>query len=237
MSAWFDNGYLDLINYADFFLRLVAATLCGGLIGLEREKRYKNAGLRTHIIVAIASALMMMVSKYGFLDIVNHPELKLQADGSRVAASVVSAIGFLGAGVIFVKRESVVGLTTAAGLWATVGIGLALGAGFYVIGGFATFLILFVQGVLHRHHAMMHTQSAGILTCNITKHNVTAEGLKNALEAKEIAIKSVEMNKTADGDLNLSVTVLFKEGLSIMVVMDQVQDIDIIDTINIYPAF
>lgn len=237
MSAWFGNGYLDLINYGDFFLRLIAAALCGGLIGLEREKRYKNAGLRTHIIVAIASALMMLVSKYGFLDIVNHPELKLQADGSRVAASVVSAIGFLGAGVIFVRRESVVGLTTAAGLWATVGIGLALGAGLYVIGGFATFLILFVQGVLHRHHSMMHTQNAGILTCNITKHNVTAEELKDTLEAKDISIKSVEMHKTADGDLNLSVEVLFKEGFSIMLVMDQVQDIDIIDTINIYPAF
>ena len=107
----------------DYTLRLVAAIICGSLIGAERERRQKSAGVRTHIIVAMASALMMIVSKYGFFDVLSVEGISV--DASRIAASVVSAIGFLGAGVIFVRSESALGLTTSAGLWATVGVGIA----------------------------------------------------------------------------------------------------------------
>ncbi|HBE87024.1 MAG TPA: magnesium transporter MgtC, partial [Lachnoclostridium sp.] len=108
----------------EYMLRIITAGLLGFLIGSERKNRNKSAGIRTHAIVAIGSALMMVVSKYGFPDIPT-------SDGARIAAQVVSGIGFLGAGVIFVRNNLVNGLTTAAGIWATAGVGLALGAGQY----------------------------------------------------------------------------------------------------------
>lgn len=127
--------------YVDFSLRLFVAGLMGVLIGLEREYRAKEAGYRTHFLVALGSALMMIVSQYGFMDVLEKDLVRL--DPSRLAAQVVSGIGFIGAGTIILLQKQVVrGLTTAAGVWATAGIGLAIGAGMYLIGILATLLAL-----------------------------------------------------------------------------------------------
>ena len=126
----------------EFLLRIFVAALLGGLIGLEREWRAKEAGFRTHFLVALGSALFMIVSAYGFEDVVSLPGHRL--DVSRVAAQVVSGIGFIGAGtIIFHKSENVVrGLTTAAGLWVTAAIGLACGGGLYVLSIGSTLMVL-----------------------------------------------------------------------------------------------
>jgi putative Mg2+ transporter-C (MgtC) family protein len=118
------------------------AALLGGAIGLEREYRAKEAGMRTHFLVALGSALFMIVSAYGFEGALGSPEHRW--DVSRVAAQVVSGIGFIGAGtIIFHKSENVVrGLTTAAGLWVTAAIGLACGGGLYILAAASTFLVL-----------------------------------------------------------------------------------------------
>lgn len=126
----------------EFILRIFVAALLGGAIGLEREYRAKEAGLRTHFLVALGSAVFMIVSAYGFDGVMNSPEHRW--DVSRVAAQVVSGIGFIGAGtIIFHKSENVVrGLTTAAGLWVTAAIGLACGGGMYVLSIASTVLVL-----------------------------------------------------------------------------------------------
>lgn len=145
------------VQYWEFALRLLVACLCGMAIGLERSKRLKEAGLRTHLIVCCASALMMLVSKYGFADLAMNGQNSLGTDGAdpaRIAAQVITGVGFLGAGVIFHNGNTVKGLTTAAGLWATSGIGIAIGAGMYSIGIFATALLVVIQIVLHRFSAM-----------------------------------------------------------------------------------
>lgn len=138
-------------NILDFqyILRLIVAALCGMLIGYERKNRSKVAGVRTHCVVACASALMMVLSKYAYLDVMEMYRDLMKIDPSRIASGVVSGIGFLGAGMIFVNKKTVTGLTTAAGIWATSGIGMAIGAGLYCIGGAATLIILMVQIVLH----------------------------------------------------------------------------------------
>ena len=109
-------------------VRLILASCCGLCIGIERTNRLKDAGIRTHLIVCMGAALMMLVSKYGFFDVSPLTEF-FKADVSRVASSVVSGVGFLGAGIIFERNRSVTGLTTAAGIWTTAGIGMAMGAG------------------------------------------------------------------------------------------------------------
>lgn len=126
--------------------RIVIAGLLGGIIGAEREFRAKIAGMRTHLLVAVGAALMMIVSRYGFDG---------QGDPGRVAAQIVSGIGFIGAGAIMVNRQAVHGLTTAAGIWVAAGIGMAVASGMYAI-GIATTLIslvgLEVFGRIFRKH-------------------------------------------------------------------------------------
>jgi putative Mg2+ transporter-C (MgtC) family protein len=124
----------------NFILRLFIAALLGGMIGLEREYREKAAGLRTHFLVALGSALFMIVSAYGFDGALANSQMRL--DVSRIAAQVVSGIGFLGAGTIIFQKNAVHGLTTAAGVWVTAAIGLTCGAGMYVLASSATLLVL-----------------------------------------------------------------------------------------------
>lgn len=143
------------ITEADFeyFLRLLLSGVCGILIGIERSRRYKEAGTRTHCLVCVGAALMMVVSKYGFADMLSEALPGARGtDGARIAAQVVSGIGFLGAGVIFRTGATVRGLTTAAGLWATSAVGLAVGAGMYSIGVLSTILIIGSQFIMHRLH-------------------------------------------------------------------------------------
>lgn len=116
----------------DLIVRLLVASCFGALIGLDREYRAKEAGLRTHFLVCLGSALFMIVSQHGFSDVLGATGVGL--DPSRIAAQVVSGIGFLGAGTIIIQKQFVRGLTTAAGLWATAAIGLVIGGGMYYIG-------------------------------------------------------------------------------------------------------
>ena len=124
----------------DFVWRLVLAALFGTIIGLDREYREKEAGFRTRFLVSLGSALMMIVSQYGFSEILTHDGVSL--DPSRIAAQVVSGIGFIGAGTIIFNHQIVRGLTTAASLWATAGIGLTAGAGMSWLALAATILTL-----------------------------------------------------------------------------------------------
>jgi len=137
----------------EFFLRILAACACGAAIGYERSRRFKEAGIRTHVIVCCAASLIMIVSKYGFADLgtaaAGYYPGTHGADPARVAAAVISGIGFLGAGAIFRNKNAVKGLTTAAGLWATAGIGLAIGAGMYWLGIVTSGIICLMQYLMH----------------------------------------------------------------------------------------
>ena len=123
----------------EFIFRVFVAALLGGMIGFEREYRAKEAGLRTHFLVAMGSALFMIVSQYGFNAVLG---TSITLDPSRVAAQVVSGIGFIGAGTIIFQKNVVRGLTTAAGLWVTAAIGLACGTGMYLAAMATTLLVL-----------------------------------------------------------------------------------------------
>ena len=170
-----------LESFFPYLLGLVTAVVCGALIGVERTFRQKEAGIRTHIIVALGSALIMIVSKYGFFDIVGLAD-HVNLDGSRLAAQVVTGISFLGAGII-VFKGTVKGLTTAAGVWTTAGIGLAAGAGMYGIAVYATLILLVVQIVIHK-----------ILPVENTSTNAVSMKLKDDPEAIESITKLFKEN-------------------------------------------
>ncbi len=135
-----------MISNSEVLLRLLLAVLLSGLVGLEREAKGRAAGFRTHILVCVGSCLMMLTGIF----MSDHYRGTMEVDPTRIAAQVVSGIGFLGAGTIIQFRDSVHGLTTAASVWAAAGIGLAVGAGFYMGAVAATGLALVVLLGLHR---------------------------------------------------------------------------------------
>lgn len=150
----------------EYILRIVAAALLGGAIGLEREYRAKEAGFRTHFLVALGSALFMVISQFGFEQILSgSPNVSL--DPSRIASQVVTGIGFIGAGTIIFQKNAIRGLTTAAGLWVTAAIGMGCGCGMYLLSVAATILVLIGLEVLgyvdgsYRKHRKQQESAAG----------------------------------------------------------------------------
>jgi putative Mg2+ transporter-C (MgtC) family protein len=129
-----------MISPEQVVLRLFVAAILGGLVGLERERLEWAAGMRTHALVCLGSALFMVVSAFGFADVLGEQHVIL--DPSRVAAQVASGIGFIGAGTIILRREIVKGLTTAASIWAVASVGLAVGGGMFIAAVAATLLAL-----------------------------------------------------------------------------------------------
>jgi putative Mg2+ transporter-C (MgtC) family protein len=130
------------MSNTEMLIRLVTAAALGSLIGFERERLLWAAGIRTHMLVCVGSCLIMIVSQYGFSNVLTYEHVVL--DPSRIAAQVVSGIGFLGAGAILARGEIVKGLTTAASIWTVAAIGLAVGGGLYMAAGSSTVIILII---------------------------------------------------------------------------------------------
>ena len=195
----------ELWVQVEYLVRIFVAACLGLLIGSERKNRNKSAGIRTHVIVALGAALIMVVSKYGFMDVE-------KADAARVAAQVVSGIGFLGAGVIFVRNNLVNGLTTAAGIWATAGVGLALGSGMYVGGISSALLVLFIQFVMHRIAYFADVASGGLIRMTLVKREGIVQSMEDYLQREKLSVISVKINKTKKDEVKLEFDVVFPPG-------------------------
>ena len=184
-----------ILNF-DFVLKLLVAGILGAIIGLDREYRAKEAGYRTHFLVSLGSALIMIVSQYGFQEIIK--ESSVTFDPSRVAAQVVSGIGFIGAGTIIFQKQIVRGLTTAAGIWATAGIGLAVGAGMYTIGIAAVILTLIGLELLSYVFKSVGMKSAMIAFSTDNKN--TLKKIADKFNSKDYLIVSYEMETQHSGE-------------------------------------
>jgi putative Mg2+ transporter-C (MgtC) family protein len=162
--------------------RLLIAAVCGAFIGYERSARLKNAGIRTHIIVALGAALTMLISKYGFYDLLQNPGIGL--DPSRIAAQIISGISFIGAGTILVRGDGVNGLTTAAGVWATAAVGMAIGSGLYFIGIIASILIVASQYLFRDNLVLKYLLKRKHFHCQIILENsdATLETIQKVFE-------------------------------------------------------
>lgn len=195
----------ELWIQVEYLVRIFVAACLGLLIGSERKNRNKSAGIRTHVIVALGAALIMVVSKYGFMDVE-------RADAARVAAQVVSGIGFLGAGVIFVRNNLVNGLTTAAGIWATAGVGLALGSGMYVVGISSALMVLLIQFVMHRIAYFADVASGGLIRMTLVKREGIVQSMEEYLQREKLSVISVKINKTKKDEVKLEFDVVFPPG-------------------------
>lgn len=181
----------------EFVFRLFVAGVMGALVGLDREYRAKEAGYRTHFLVSLGSALIMIISQHGF-DGVLH-EVGIGLDPSRVASQVVTGIGFIGAGTIILHKQTVRGLTTAAGIWATSGIGLTIGAGMYVLGISATVLTLIGLEVLSLLFKKVGMKSLSVEFS--TNNKDTIDSVAKSFNSKDFHIVSYQMNEKTDSGL------------------------------------
>lgn len=211
-----------LAGQMELLLRLVVAGVCGMLIGYERKNRLKEAGVRTHMIVALGAALIMMVSKYGFADVLLQTGVGL--DPSRIAAQIVSGIGFLGAGMIFVRKQAINGLTTAAGIWTTAGVGMAIGAKLYFLGAAATLLVLLVQIVLHRDFRWMHLPMTEQIDIQFKETTDAISFVQERFAANHIEILNLKAEKTDDGFLDVELLVKMPRKYDVSQLMDLFKD-------------
>ena len=196
---------ITVFTELEFFFRILIAGICGGLIGYERNNRLKEAGIRTHLIVALAAALIMVVSKYGFSDIIQNGVYLYGSDGadaSRIAAQVVTGVGFLGAGVIFRTGTSVKGLTTAAGIWATSAVGLAFGAGLYLIGWLTTIFIVAIQFLMHRLNIGADAYTSQDISLQFHDCPQVREQLFTMLEERGALISGCSTKRLDNGDMS-----------------------------------
>ena len=182
---------MNMITY-EFVLRLFVAAMLGGVIGLEREYRAKEAGFRTHFLVALGSGLFMILSQFGFDDVLGHYE-QVSLDPSRIASQVVTGIGFIGAGTIIFQKHVVRGLTTAAGLWVTSAIGMTAGAGMYVLSIATTVLVLLCLEALY--FILQHFGTRNITVTFSTPKEENIQPVLQRLRDKEIIIDSYEMTR------------------------------------------
>lgn len=194
-----------LTGQLELLLRLVIAGICGSLIGYERKNRLKEAGMRTHMIVALGSTLIMIVSKYGFADVLLLHNYVL--DPSRIAAQIVSGIGFLGAGIIFVRKQAISGLTTAAGIWTTAGIGMAIGAKLYFIGISATILILLIQIILHKNLKWLNIPVSEQINIEFSENTDAISFVQKKFADNNIQIINLKIERTNKGFLDVELYV------------------------------
>jgi putative Mg2+ transporter-C (MgtC) family protein len=173
---------------ADMLIRLVSAALLGSIIGLERERILWAAGIRTHMLVCVGSCLIMIVSQYGFANVLTEKNVVL--DPSRIAAQVVSGIGFLGAGSILARGEIVKGLTTAASIWTVAAIGLSVGGGLYLAAGSSTIIILIIlAGIKPLEQAYRSRNQSCRLKIEVESGFLTPDLLRETLRLRAGQVK------------------------------------------------
>ena len=194
----------------ELLLRVIVAGACGALIGLERGIRQKEAGIRTHSIVALGAALLMIMSKYAFADLVTGDVFFLGtkgADPTRVASQAITAIAFLGAGVIYKHGNMVKGLTTAAGVWATAAIGLCIGAGLYTIGISTAFLVLLLNICLHKWLVKLESMATTIFTVTMIDSPEVIDKLRLQLDDRKLHVQRMDLKKKGDGLIKANIVV------------------------------
>jgi len=197
-----------MLPWTEIALRLALAAIFGGVIGIERERKDWAAGLRTHMMVSMGSALIMLVSSFGFQDVMHEDYAEL--DPSRVAAQIVSGIGFIGAGaILFLKPATILGLTTASGLWTVAGIGMATGGGMYFAAGIATVFAVAILWAMQPIQRMVTSKLQMKSLTIVTKGKTDPKMIINKLlEDEDVDFSNFSISRTSK---NLIVQVVLQK--------------------------
>jgi len=228
--------YSIMTSLPEMAIRLGVAAVLGAIVGSERQKHEWAAGLRTHMLVCIGSALVMLVSMNGFYDVVGEKGIEL--DPSRVAAQVVSGIGFLGAGtIIFMRNQVVRGLTTAAGLWAVAAIGLAAGGGLYWAAAITTAMVFIILAILKPiEQRFFNRNKFNGVTLKLEKRKVSMEEIEHVLKENNVKYTQINLSPSTDEEDVDEVKVTFQKLSAnkdnIMVIVENLRKIKGIREVN-----
>ncbi|MDD3204498.1 MAG: MgtC/SapB family protein [Lachnospiraceae bacterium] len=196
-----------------YFLRIGVACICGILIGTERQQRTKVAGVKTHMMISLAAALMMLISKYGFTDVMGIAGLSV--DVSRVAAGIITGVGILGGGLIYTgKQGAVSGITTAAGVWVTIGIGMAIGSGMYALGIGTTGIVLLSQLFLHKNLKICQQPTRAQVVFHVENNKGIYEKITKELDKYKISLFQFKWERKSKNLLQLRCQVVIPAELS-----------------------
>jgi putative Mg2+ transporter-C (MgtC) family protein len=224
---------VDLGEQLDISIRLVVASLLGAAIGLERELHAHPAGMRTHLLVSLGSAAFTVLSIF-FFETPAAPNGSLPTDPSRIAAQIVSGIGFLGAGAILKYGTSVRGLTTAASLWATAGVGMAAGAGAWFVAAVTTVLIVFSLGPLNWVIARFRLHGQDLFRLRVLTSRLEALGdISRTLTANKIDIAGVNSQRLGKGRYEIELDLRPPPGTkheTIIAALSSVADVEILES-------
>lgn len=219
-SPWFiDNTHM--------LLRMGLALLLGGLIGFEREQSNHAAGLRTNTLVCLGSCLLMMLSMYGFGDFANETNVRL--DPARLAAQVITGIGFLGAGTILFTGKSITGLTTAASLWVVSAIGLAVGAGFYLGAVTATVSVFFILWAMNKvEKRFLKGKREQMIRIYADDRSVLLKAMNAIIQEQDIVVRKMTVSDQTDiheGRVMVQMYVTLPKQLSVMLLVNEINDV------------
>ncbi len=221
---------MDMLAWDEILIRLITASILGAFIGLERERKTWSAGMRTHMLVCVGSCLIMIVSAFGFQDILGKENITL--DPSRIAAQVVSGIGFIGAGtILFQKQGTVKGLTTAAGLWTVAGIGLATGGGLYITAIMTTGIVLIILWILQpieKKYIRHFVRQTLRITTDIDSKEVD---ILNILNENEFNIEGLNLIKSDETHI-LEINFEGANPEKMALLIDQLRKLDSIKEVN-----
>ena len=225
-----------MISEEELFLRLVLSCILGGIIGYERQSRRKSAGLRTNVLVCLGACLIMVLSQALYENV----EGRTNADPARLAAQVVSGIGFLGAGAIMKEGLTVTGLTTAACLWVVAGVGLAVGSGFYSGALMTTALVFVTLGSLSRLDDWVdHEKNIGLDIYTVDKPGQLMD-ISTCLEDLQLKVRGIKVKADEDeaetnGEhlMYINLEIFNKQGIKSIVIVDAVRQIDGVISVNI----
>ncbi|MEK3884060.1 MgtC/SapB family protein [Paenibacillus sp. PL2-23] len=227
-----------LIGEMDILFRLMLALVLGGLIGFEREQSNHAAGFRTNILVCLGACLLMLLSIYGFADFVEEPNVRV--DPARLAAAVITGVGFLGAGTILFTGKSITGLTTAASLWVVAAIGLAVGAGFYFASTCVTLMALLTLWLFSKlEKRYIKAKKEQVIKIHAMDLSLVMNRLNGILNERKVTIKKMMLEDVessalspADGEglpltrLVLYVTMPQHRSVTLMTVMDELKKLE-----------
>jgi putative Mg2+ transporter-C (MgtC) family protein len=184
-----------MLMHQEIFIRLAVAAILGGIVGLERERLEWVAGLRTHMLVCLGFALVMIVSAFGFADILGTPQVAL--DPSRIAAQVVSGIGFLGAGtILFLRQEVIRGLTRAASLWTVAAVGLAVGSGLYLAAISTTVLVVVILALVKPLEVFLFRRNRSRqMVVQIDRQRVSLSQVEAILDSAGLGVGEITLSR------------------------------------------
>lgn len=215
------------ISELHIFLRLMLALLLGGLVGFEREQSKHAAGLRTNILVCLGSCLLMMLSIYGFAAFVDEPNVRV--DPARLAAAVITGVGFLGAGTILFTGKSITGLTTAASLWVVSAIGLAVGAGFYFASAVTTVMVLLTLWAFNKlEKRYINAKKEQLLKIEATDQAEILRSINSFLANKQITIRKMLLQESENegGRIMLHLYVMLPKSESQLALLDHIKHLE-----------